>query len=273
MAYTVIVNSTNEFTLFSWDTRYFREDPRLHLATSNLSSVKEAFDSIETLSILDNSKTEIAVFTEFNSFSSIAYITHENEQPAPEFNDELIVSLTRLNLAEQVNRLEKKVNPIVDTDSMTLEEFKEYKVNQISAAGEQIIFNGTDVTLSDNTTKNFTYNLEDQSNLLNAIFIIQTLGDLNISLPYHSHGEPCELYNAKDILAVYFTLQFFSTRIQTEINMKLNWIRACETKEEIDGITLETPLPTEWADRAQAIMGPAMELAAQLQAQYLGETE
>ena len=38
-------------------------------------------------------------------------------------------------------------------------------------------------------------------------------------------------------------------------------------------ISFTDELPTEWAERAEAIMGPALELAAQLQAQYFGDVE
>lgn len=272
-SYYVLVNSKDQFPLFQWDRNLFYGNPQLRLATDNLNLVKQVFASIQKLEIFNQKNEEVACFTEYDGFGSIAYVDNSYSSQLNQYSDELVVTLTKLNLAAQVQRLDEQVNHIIDTESMTIEEFKNYKISQISSMGEQLIFNGTEVTLLNGVTKNFTYNLEDQSNLLNAIFIIQTLGDLEISLPYHSHGEPCELYNARDILAIYFTLQFFSTRIQTEINMKLNWIRECQTREEIEDITIDTPLPEEWAARAQAIMGPAMELAAQLQAQYFGDVE
>ena len=271
--YFAIINSIERFPLFMWDANFFNVNMQLRLATDNLTQVRQAFDSIQTISIVDETDLEVAYFTEYDTFSSISYLGRNFSSQIGGFANELVVSLKKTSLVEQVERLDRQVNKIIDIDSMTVEEYKDYKIEIISKAGEQIIFNGTNVTLLNGVTKNFTYNLEDQSNLLNAIFIIQTLGDLEISLPYHSHGEPCELYNARDILAIYFTLQFFSTRIQTEVNMKLNWIRGCETKEQIEFITIDTPLPEEWAVRAQAIMGPAMELAAQLQAQYFGDVE
>ena len=271
--YYAIINSTDQFPLFFWDANSFRNDLQLHLATDDLATVRGAIEHITSISIQNELNNEVAFFTEFDGFNSINYLGRNYSSQLDGFANELVVYLTKVNLVEQVQRLDEQINHIVDTSSMTLEEFKEYKIELISKAGEQIIFNGTDVTLLNGVVKNFTYNLEDQSNLLNAIFIIQTLGDLDIALPYHSHGEPCELYNARDILAVYFSLQFFSTRVQTEINMKLNWIRACETKEEVEVITIDSELPEEWAARAQAIIGPTIELAAQLQAQYFGEVE
>ena len=268
--YYAIINNEFRFPLFHWDA--FNSDI-LSLATDNLSQVKEAFSHITHISIVNDSDIEVAIFTQYDTYNSINYKGRNYSNQLDGFVDELSVSLTKADLIEQVKRIEDIVNPVIDFDTMTLEEYKEYKINQISKAGEQIIFNGTNVTLLNGVTKNFTYNLEDQSNLLNAIFIIQTLGDLTISLPYHGHAEPCELYNAKDILAVYFTLQFFSTRIQTEINMKINWVRSCITKDEIEAINVDTPLPQEWADRAAAIMGPTIELAQQLQETYFGPVE
>ena len=53
--------------------------------------------------------------------------------------------------------------------------------------------------------------------------------------------------------------------------MKNNWVRSCETKEEAMAINFEDELPTEWQERANAIMGPAFELARQVQAKYFGE--
>lgn len=268
--YYAIINLENRVPLFNWAPSDFKSTGQLHLATDDLAYVRSIFTDLHSILIVDNTEIEVATFTEYDAYSSISYLGRNYSTQLEGFANELVVTLTKIDLISQVQRLDEQINKIIDIDSMSLEEYKTWKINKFSEMGEAIIFGGTDVTLINGVTKNFTYNLEDQSNLLNAIFIIQTLGDLTISLPYHGHAEPCELYNARDILAVYFTLQFFSTRIQTEVNMKINWVRSCETKEEAMAIEFETPLPEEWAARAQAIMGPALELAAQLQAKYFG---
>lgn len=271
--YYAIINSNERVPLFIWEANSFRSNSELHFATDDLVQIKNLIESIESIKIIDEQDNEVASFNEFDTFSSISYLGRNYSNQIGGFANELVANLTKVDLIEQVQRIDAKVNPIIDFESMTLEEYKEWKINKFSEMGEQLIFAGTDVTLLNGVVKNFTYDLEDQSNLLNAIFIIQALGDLSISIPYHSHGEPCELYNARDVLAVYFTLQFFSTRIQTEVNMKINWVRSCTTKEEAMAINFTDELPTEWAERAEAIMGPALELAAQLQAQYFGDVE
>lgn len=271
--YYAIINSNDRVPLFIWDANSFRGNPELHFATDDLPYIRNLMTDIQSISIIDETDTEVAHFTEYDSFSAISYLGRNYSSQMGGFANELAVTLIKADLVSQVQRLDEQINKIVDIEGMTLEAYKEWKINKFSEMGEQLIFAGTDVTLLNGVTKNFTYDLEDQSNLLNAIFIIQALGDLSISIPYHGHGEPCELYNARDVLAVYFTLQFFSTRIQTEVNMKINWIRSCATKEEAMAINFDTPLPDEWAARAEAIMGPTMELARQLQAQYFGDVE
>lgn len=268
--YYVIVDNTTNFPLFSWGVS---DNEILSIASGDLASIKAAFTSFNHISIVDENDLEVAAMNQYDTYTSINYRGRQYSNQLDGFNENTIVTLNKIDLIGQVQRLDEQVNKIVDISKMTLEEYKEWKINQFSEMGQQLIFAGTDVTLLNGVVKNFTYNLEDQSNLLNAIFIIQALGDLTISIPYHGHAEPCELYSARDILAVYFTLQFFSTRIQTEVNMKINWVRSCETKEEAMAISFDDELPTEWAERAEAIMGPTMELAQQLQAQYFGETE
>lgn len=271
--YYAIINSNDRIPLFVWDANSFRGTPQLRLATDDLVNIRNIFENLKTIQIVDETNTEVAFFTEYDGYTSISYLGRNFSSQLEGFANELVVFLQKTSLVEQVKRLDEQVNKVIDIEGMTLEEYKEWKINKFSEMGEQLIFAGTDVTLLNGVTKNFTYDLEDQSNLLNAIFIIQALGDLSISIPYHGHGEPCELYNARDVLAVYFTLQFFSTRIQTEVNMKINWIRSCATKEEAMAINFDDELPEEWAARAEAIMGPALELAAQLQAQYFGDVE
>lgn len=271
--YYAIINSNDRIPLFVWDANSFRGNPELHFATDDLPYIRNLVTEIQSISIINETDTEVAHFTEYDSFSAISYLGRNYSNQMSGFADELVVTLMKADLVSQVQRLDEQVNKIVDIEGMTLEAYKAWKIDKFSEMGEQLIFSGTDVTLLNGVTKNFTYDLEDQSNLLNAIFIIQALGDLSISIPYHGHGEPCELYNARDVLAVYFTLQFFSTRIQTEVNMKINWIRSCATKEEAMAINFDDELPEEWAARAEAIMGPALELAAQLQEQYFGDVE
>jgi len=266
--YYALINNEFRFPFFQWEP--YAADS-FHLATDDLSQVKEAFSHIQTISVVDDTDLEVATFTQYDTYSSINYMGRNYSAQLDGFADELVVTLTKADLIEQVKRIEDIVNPIIDFDMMTLEDYKEWKINQLSDMGEATIFAGTDVELTDGTVKNFTYDLEDQSNLLNAIFIIQALDDLTITLPYHEHGQACELYGALDILAIYISLQIFSTTVQTLTNMRINWVRSCATKDEVRAIEFDTPLPEDWQARADAVLIPAMTIVNELKKKYFPE--
>ena len=266
--YYAIVNNEFRFPFFQWEP--YATDV-LRLATDNLSQVKEAFTHITNISVVDDNDIEVAVLTQYDTYSSINYLGRNYSNQLDSFMDEFLVTLTKADLIEQVKRIEDIVNPVIDFESMTLSEYKEWKIGQLSDMGEATIFAGTNVELTDGTVKNFTYDLEDQSNLLNAIFIIQALDDLTITLPYHEHGQACELYKALDILAIYISLQIFSTTVQTFTNMRINWVRSCATKDEVRAIEFDTPLSEDWQARADAVLVPAMEIVNELKKKYFPE--
>lgn len=273
MQYYVIVNENEQIPIFSWSPVDFNAVEELKLATDDLVYVKTVFKNIDNLKIVTDQGDVVAEYTQYDTFQNISYNGVLWSADLNGFNDQLTVKLQKTNLTEEVDRINKKVNNIVDVDSMTTEEYREYLLQTFSDKGQQVIFDGTNVTLTDGSTKLFTYNLEDQSNLLNALFTIQALGDLTIVLPYHSHAEPCSLFSARDILLVYFTLQFYSTRVQTRVNILCNWVRNIQTKEELEQITFESDLPQEYMDKVNEVMGPTYELAEALMRKYFPDGE
>ena len=271
--YYALINDEINIPIFFWDAQYMQSTNTLRLATNDLPMVCEVLSNLKTLSVYTSTDEAVAHFTQYDGYGNISYLGKNYSTQIGQAAHELQVTLTKVDLEKTVERLDHQVNPVVDIESMTLEEYKDYKIEQFSKAGENLIFEGTDVTLGDGSVKNFTYNLEDQSNLLNALFIIGQLDDLTITLPYHSHGEPCELYSALDIIRVYLELQTYSTTMQTLVNMKNNWVRSCTTKEEISAITFESDLPEAWIERAQSVLGPAQLLVNAIRQKYFPEEE
>lgn len=266
--YHIIVNDEVNIPLFHWNGNFTSAESMLYLATNDLPMVCEVFKNLKTLSVRTDTDEEVAYFTQYNGYSNIVYLGENFSEQIGDYVHDLQITLTKVDLMETIERLDQQVNPVIDIESMTLDEYKEYKIGQFSQAGEQLIFKGTDVILGDGSIKNFTYNLEDQSNLLNALFIIDQLDDLTITLPYHSHGEPCELYAALDIIRVYLALQTFSTTTQTLVNMRNNWVRTCESKEEVEAITFDCDLPESWLERAQSVLEPAQVLVDTIRRKY-----
>ena len=126
--YNAIINSTETFPLFSWDAVSFRSNPQLHIATDNLAQVRDTLQDLKSVKIVDDQENEVAYFTEYDGFSSISYLGRNYSGMLNGFANELVVTLTKVDLVEQVQRLDEQVNPIIDIESMSLEEYKNYKI-------------------------------------------------------------------------------------------------------------------------------------------------
>ena len=180
--------------------------------------------------------------------------TENNNKLDPLTDPELFVNVLKVrlgekNLAEKVEELDKVVNKIIDIDSMTAEEYKKYLTNEFGTRGQKEIFEGIDIELTDGTVARFTYNFEDQLNLLSALYTVMLVQDLTTLIPYHSHHNPCKLYLAADIVKIYMGLQANSIQKQTRVNMLNNWIRSLNNKEEMLEIKYDSKLPQSYQEQ------------------------
>ena len=147
---------------------------------------------------------------------------------------------------------------------MSLNETKEYKIKQIGAVCRAEIYAGEDVTLSDESVKHYTYDSDDQKNILSAISLIFAARQLGFTLeyvPYHSSGHECELTDYLSMVNIYMTLQLRLTRLTTKCNMLNCMIRECEDKDDVLAITWDTPLKEEYQNRYNEMITSAIETA------------
>lgn len=95
-----------------------------------------------------------------------------------------------------------------------LNNLKEEKILMLSAACEDAIMKGISIG-----SKQYSYTLQDQSNLQNALQIAKETG---LYVPYHNDNESCSLYSLEEIAEIYMYQQCNITKNQTYFNqMKL----------------------------------------------------
>ena len=110
-----------------------------------------------------------------------------------------------------------------------------------------------DVELSSGA-KHFALEPNDQTNI-DSMFTAVTLGA--VQYPYHADGEPCILYSAADIMALYVAYKSFVTYQTTYCNMLKLWIRRETDKDVLAGIHYGAALPEDLAAQMQAILRSA----------------
>ena len=234
---TMIRVNNNEglmFRLANYSSTQFVDDPTLLIQSTDFNGIKSSFQEITKLEIFKDDNL-IASYSNFDTFNEISYIGAVYVEDEHKFADVMRVRLTRSTLVDQVERLDQQLNPVYDPDIMTLEEYKQYKIKQISDACQNDIFAGVQVVLTTGT-ETFTLKSEDQMDIANLYnTVIQAYGKVT-ELPYHSTHNLCKMYRYDDIIRIYIAAQACITQKTTMGNFAIQLARNASSKEELNNI-------------------------------------
>ena len=105
------------------------------------------------------------------------------------------------------------------------------------------------------SANHYSYTLQNQSNLENAINISSQTG---LDVPYHADGEACALYSLTQLQEIYVAEQVNLTKNQTYFNQMKQYIIDTFTDrsmiEDLQGIVYGTELTGTYLDTYNAIM-------------------
>ena len=206
----------------------------------------------------------VATYNNIDTYDEITFLKNEYVAGEHKFSDALRIHLTKTDIISQIERIDEQLNPTVDPSTMSLEEVKKWKIKELGAICRSEIYAGEEVTLSDGSVKYYTYNSDDQKNILSTISLIFAARQLGFTLeyvPYHSSGYECELTDYLSMVNIYMTLQLRLTRLTTKCNMLNCMIRECENKDDVLAITWDTPLKEEYQNRYNEMITTAIETA------------
>ena len=128
----------------------------------------------------------------------------------------------------------------------TLEEVRVGKKAEVSAACEQIIYAGINVTLSDGTTEHYSLTEHDQLNLFGKLSQISVGA---AQLEYHADGQSCRYYTAIDMQAIIQAAMRHVSYHTTYCNALNMWIAGCQTTEEVQEIFYGADVPKQYGLR------------------------
>lgn len=143
----------------------------------------------------------------------------------------ITVKLKAVDLNEKIKSIEAAMgDEVIDESSMSIDEFKAYKVKQYGNECQKKIYAGTDVETSYGT-EHFSATGDDQAN-------IKALSDVamltKVSLPYHADGSQCKVYTYQDIIKIYCEIQKLILTETSYCNALNTYVREqLYTKEEI----------------------------------------
>lgn len=257
MVYTVKLDSSDDkvFNLMQFNSMTFDMECKLVVCTDNLKAVKSAFTNFKTLDIYRDD-VQIATYTCFNNYKEISLQQGLYNNTNGEWEDALIVSLTRANIVEQVQRLDEKVNQVVDINTLTLDEYKNYLQEKNKAAlaeflaSQSVEFNGKPYGVSE----------EDQNEMALNFMQYQALttAGQQVTLEWHSKKSACETFTAEEFVQLTAMIKAFIYPYFQQMNVTKAQIFSSTSKEELDKIEIkyevipvqstETTTPSEGTD-------------------------
>lgn len=238
MVYTVKLDSSDDkvFNLMQFNSMTFDMECKLVVCTDDLKTVKSAFTNFKTLDIYRDD-VQIATYTCFNNYKEISLQQGLYNNTNGEWEDALIVSLTRANIVEQVQRLDEKVNQVVDINTLTLDEYKNYLQEKNKAAlaeflaSQSVEFNG----------KLYGVSEEDQNEMALNFMQYQALttAGQQVTLEWHSKKSACETFTAEEFVQLTAMIKAFIYPYFQQMNVTKAQIFSSTSREELDKIEIK----------------------------------
>ena len=238
MVYTVKLDNSDDkvFNLMQFNSMTFDMECKLVVCTDDLKAVKSAFTNFKTLDIYRDD-VQIATYTCFNNYKEISLQQGLYNNTNGEWEDALIVQLTRANIVEQVQRLDEKVNQIVDINALTLDEYKNYlqEKNKTALAeflaSQSVEFNGKPYGVSE----------EDQNEMALNFMQYQALttAGQQVTLEWHSKKSACETFTTEEFVQLTAMIKAFVYPYFQQMNVIKQQIFSSSSKEELDKIAIK----------------------------------
>lgn len=132
--------------------------------------------------------------------------------------------------------------PVPEPEPPTLEEVKEEKRQEISAACEQIIYSGITVMMPEGL-EHFSLTEKDQLNLFGKQAQLASGAE---RLEYHQDGHPCRYYTAEEMRMIIVAATEHVAYHTTYCNSLNMWIAGVETVGELKDIFYGAEVPEEY---------------------------
>ena len=238
MVYIVKLDNSDDktFELMQFSPSVFDMECKLVVCTNDLKEVESAFTNFKTLDIYRDD-VQIATYTCFNNYQEISLRQGLYNNTNGEWEDALIVSLTRANIVEQVQRLDEKVNQVVDINTLSLDEYKNYLQEKNKAAlaeflaSQSVEFNGKPYGVSE----------EDQNEMALNFMQYQALttAGQQVTLEWHSKKSACETFTAEEFVQLTAMIKAFIYPYFQQMNVTKAQIFSSTSREELDKIEIK----------------------------------
>lgn len=250
--YNIRLNGDGGLTyqLTDFSVSDFENNRTLSIQSNDFNTLRDAFGRLTLLEVFKG-ENPVASYTCYDGFENISYVGTVYVPLEKKFAECIKVTLIKTNIVELVNRLDKQINPVVNTDTLTLTQAKAYKVEQIRAACQEDIYAGQVIETSLGSHL-YKYDPETQIDLDSMVTLVNLcklngIDDVK-KLPWHWHAGACQLMDVKDLFTIYITLKTMLVSKTTYGNLLQRVVNEMTNKDLVLEAKYGDPLPPRYQD-------------------------
>ena len=208
----------------------------------NILTIK-FFDEVDVNSLLDNTSifNTITLFTRGNTlYGEISGFVTLYQR----IDDHTIILSNDKSVCTPIEY------PVIPDPEPTLEEMREYKINELSDICNQKIEEGISLEINEKT-ESFSYKTVDQTNIKDAY---ELAINTKLDVPYHANEQACKLYTAEQIAELYVKEKLNLTHHTTYFNQLKMYILTLDNKDDINAIEYGQELTGEYLETYNTTM-------------------
>lgn len=221
--------TVTDYNVYSYMTPDMNSYLQFMLRTDDYAGVKKVFKDVASLTVVNEAGLECYSTNAYTELNYISLGTTMNSLG----EDAITIRLKNQSLEEKVEKLQEQINPTVNEEQMSVDEFRTRHLMELDATCNEAIINGMDVETSKGK-QHFSYKDEDQRNLKT---LFDTAMATQMDVPYHADGCECTLYSWQELVQIYVALQTNLLYHTTYINALHSLVRGLNSKEQIKAVT------------------------------------
>lgn len=229
LSVTSKTGTVTDYDVYSYMTPDMNSYLQFMLKTDDYAGVKKVFKDIASLTVVNEAGLECYSTNAYTELNYISLGTTMNSLG----EDAITLRLKNQSLEEKVEKLQEQINPTVNEEQMSVDEFRTRHLMELDATCNEAIINGMDVETSKGK-QHFSYKDEDQRNLKT---LFDTAMATQMDVPYHADGCECTLYSWQELVQIYVALQTNLLYHTTYINALHSLVRGLNSKEQIKAVT------------------------------------
>ena len=229
LSVTSKTGTVTNYDVYSYMTPDMNSYLQFMLRTDDYAGVKKVFKDIASLTVVNEAGLECYSTNSYTELNYISLGTTMNSLG----EDAITLRLKNQSLEEKVEKLQEQINPTVNEEQMSVDEFRTRHLMELDATCNEAIINGMDVETSKGK-QHFSYKDEDQRNLKT---LFDTAMATQMDVPYHADGCECTLYSWQELVQIYVALQTNLLYHTTYINALHSLVRGLNSKEQIKAVT------------------------------------